>query len=96
MNYPSTVIRSGSVFLAAVTLFFGPLIQVNVDNFVRAETAAQIDRFLKMLAGGEANSWAHFRTPTAIDKQAVIRMNPDTLYSAIFVDISISQKRQIY
>jgi len=41
-----------------------------------------------MFAGGKVNTWAHFRAPTAIDEQAVIRMNRDTLYSAILVDIS--------
>ena len=61
-------------------------IKVNTDNFVRAETAAQIDRFVKM-AGG-VNKWTHFRLPTPLDKQTVIRMNRDTLYSAALVDIS--------
>ena len=63
-------------------------VHVSADNFVRAETASQIDRFLKMFTGGEVNTWAHFRAPTAIDEQVVIRMNRDTLYSAILVDIS--------
>ncbi len=61
-------------------------IKVNTDNFVRAETAAHIDRFVKM-AGG-VNKWKHFRLPTPLDKQNVIRMNRDTLYSAALVDIS--------
>lgn len=75
-------------------MFLGQLIyaddapvHVNVDNFVRAETASQIDRFLEMFTNGKVNTWAHFRAPTAIDEQAVIRMNRDTLYSAILVDI---------
>ena len=59
---------------------------VNVDNFVRAETAAQFDRLLA-LSGG-VNRWFHFREPTPLDKQTVIRMNRDTLYSAVLVDIS--------
>ncbi len=59
---------------------------VNVDNFVRAETAAQFDRMVKM-AGG-SNKWSHFREPTPLDKQSVIRMNRDTLYSFAIVDIS--------
>jgi hypothetical protein len=60
-------------------------IQVNVDNFVRAETSFQISRFLK-LAGG-LNKWSHNKTPTPLDKQNVIRMNRDTLYSFAVVDI---------
>ena len=33
---------------------------VNVDNFVRAETASQIDRGIKML-GLKVNTWAQWR-----------------------------------
>lgn len=63
-------------------------IHVNVDNFVRAETGAQLDRFLRVFVDGEINKWAHIRTPTPIDKQTIIRMNRDTLYSATVADIS--------
>lgn len=59
---------------------------VNVDNFVRAETAAQFVRALQITGG--INKWAHFRKPTPLDQQPVIRMNRDTLYSAAIVDIS--------
>ena len=34
------------------------------------------------------NRWAHQREPAALDKQSVIRMNRDTLYSLAIVDIS--------
>jgi hypothetical protein len=64
----------------------GEAVKVNVDNFVRAETAAQIDRSLKMTGG--VNKWGHNRQPTPIDQQNVIRMNRDTLYSFCIVDIS--------
>jgi hypothetical protein len=60
--------------------------EVNVDNFVRAET----DRMFADLqadAGG-VNAWNHGRVPAAIDRQTVIRMNRDTLYSFAIVDIS--------
>ncbi len=63
----------------------GPVI-VNVDNFAQAETAAQFDRALKLTGG--VNKWFHFRQPTPLDQQTVIRMNRDTLYSAVLVDIS--------
>ncbi len=60
-------------------------IPVNVDNFVRAETN-------RMMASIEQpvgiNGWLHFRAPTPLDQQVVIRMNRDTLYSACVVDIS--------
>ena len=54
---------------------------------MRAETASQMDRALKIL-GVKINTWGHFRTPTPLDAQPVIRMNRDTLYSAAVVDIS--------
>jgi hypothetical protein len=95
MKYLKNVTSTGSAFFATATLLFGQIacaddatIHVNADNFVRAETASQIDRFLKMFVGGKVNTWAHIRTPTPIDNQIVIRMNRDTLYSAIIVDIS--------
>jgi len=64
----------------------GKPVIVNADNFVRAETAAQFDRTLEMTGG--VNQFAHLREPTPLDKQNVIRMNRDTLYSAAIVDIS--------
>jgi hypothetical protein len=59
---------------------------VNADNFCRAETARMFDDQLAMTGG--INEWVHFRTPTPVDAQPVIRMNRDTLYSAAIVDIS--------
>lgn len=47
---------------------------VNVDNFRAAETARMFDSFLSM-AGG-VNAWAHFRAPTPVDTQPVIRTTP--------------------
>jgi hypothetical protein len=61
-------------------------VKVTVDNFVRVETAFQYDRMVEM-AGG-SNKWEHLRVPTPLDKQSVIRMNRDTLYSFAVVDIS--------
>ncbi|MCP4256302.1 MAG: DUF1214 domain-containing protein [Planctomycetes bacterium] len=60
---------------------------VNVDNFVRAETAARFDSTLKYV-NGEVNKFVHIREPQPLDKQSVIRMNRDTLYSGAIVDIS--------
>ena len=61
-------------------------ITVNVDNFARAETDMQIGRMLEATNG--VNKWSHNRLPTPLDKQNVIRMNRDTLYSFALVDIS--------
>lgn len=60
--------------------------KVNVDNFIRAETARMFDGAVA-LAGG-TNTWKHNRVPTPLDSQVVIRMNRDTLYSSAIVDIS--------
>ncbi|MGB8712507.1 MAG: DUF1254 domain-containing protein [Onishia taeanensis] len=59
---------------------------INVDNFNRAQTDFEFAGILKM-AGG-INKLHHNRTPTPIDKQNVIRMNRDTLYSLGIVNIS--------
>jgi len=60
---------------------------VNVDNFVRAETAAQFDRVLQ-IPGAAINTFVHYRDPVALDSQNVIRMNRDTIYSGAITDIS--------
>jgi hypothetical protein len=59
---------------------------VNVDNYERAETATMFDNQLAMSGG--INQWIHYRVPTPVDQQPVIRMNRDTLYSGAVVDIS--------
>ena len=37
---------------------------------------------------GDVNVWSHNRVPTALERQLVIRMNRDTLYSTAIIDIS--------
>src|SRR5689334_3704023 len=59
---------------------------VNVDNFARAETHRMFAALQR--DAGEVNRFAHNREPTPIDRQTVIRMNRDTLYSFAIVDIS--------
>jgi hypothetical protein len=59
---------------------------VNVDNFNRAQTDFEFEGILKMSGG--INKLHHNRTPTPVDKQNVIRMNRDTLYSLGIIDIS--------
>ncbi len=82
-----SMIAVGNGLLAAPALLADdePVL-VNVDNYVRAETAAQFDRFIK--AAGGVNQWNHLRVPTPLDQQSVIRMNRDTIYSFAVVDIS--------
>ncbi len=58
---------------------------VTVDNFVRAETDMTLKRYVDQGAFGR---FFHVRKPTPIDKQDVIRMNRDTLYSAGVFDLN--------
>jgi hypothetical protein len=61
-------------------------ILVNVDNFAVAETHRMM-RDLQAQAGG-VNRFVHNREPASIDRQTVIRLNRDTLYSFAVLDIS--------
>jgi hypothetical protein len=61
-------------------------IQVNVQNFVRAETDTMFAAILTQTGG--IGVWSHSREPTPLDQQTIIRMNQDTLYSSAIVDIS--------
>ena len=87
-NTRAAALVIGTLLLAQFTIADEAPIHVNADNFVRAETGSQIDRFLTTFVGGRINTWAHVQMPTPIDNQTVIRMNRDTLYSAVIVDIS--------
>lgn len=76
---------------ACVLLFAGPAAQgeptrVNAMNFITAQTAMQFDTYQKR-AGG-VNEVLNVREPVPVDNQPTIRMNRDTLYSFIVVDIS--------
>jgi hypothetical protein len=62
------------------------VVPVTVDNFVRAATHIEFDKYLS-LAGG-VNLFFHFQEPTPVDNQPTIRMNRDTLYSVAIIDIS--------
>lgn len=59
---------------------------ITLDTLVRAETDTAMRSTVK-LAGGVGKLF-HLRTPTPIDKQTIIRMNRDTLYSAVILDLS--------
>lgn len=59
--------------------------KVTVDNFVRAETDMTFKRYAS--AGGFGKMF-HLRQPTPLDKQDVIRMNQDTLYSVGIFDLT--------
>jgi len=59
---------------------------VTPETYIRAETDRQFGIVVKM-AGG-VNKAFHFRRPTPLDKQNIVRMNRDTLYSMALVDTS--------
>jgi hypothetical protein len=61
----------------------GP-IPVTPDNFARAETHLYFGNIVKE---GGFGKFFHYREPTPIDKQTVIRMNRDTLYSGAVIDL---------
>lgn len=61
-------------------------VMVTPKTYIRAETDRQFAEIVKM-AGG-VNRFYHFRSPTPLDKQNVVRMNRDTLYSMAVVDTS--------
>jgi hypothetical protein len=63
----------------------GDTIAVTADNFVRAETDLYFGGIVKD-AGG-IGRFFHNRQPTPLDKQVVIRMNRDTLYSGAVFDL---------
>jgi hypothetical protein len=76
--------------LLAVALLFPTLAyaeEVNVDNFVRAESDTMLRASMKANSFG-VGELLHLREPTTPEKQPVIRMNQDTLYSGIIVDLS--------
>lgn len=60
--------------------------KVNAASFIRAESDTYM-RNIVAQAGG-LGVFAHFRTPTPLDKQTVIRMNLDTLYSYAVFDLA--------
>lgn len=59
--------------------------KVTVENYIRAETDVTFGRYVKQNAFGK---FLHIRLPVPIDKQDVIRMNRDTLYSAAILDLT--------
>jgi hypothetical protein len=71
-----------SISLAATSLAAQPAkdkpVAVNAFNFARAETDMY---FAKLAKDGGFGKLRHRRAPVAIDKQDVVRMNRDTLYS---------------
>ncbi len=66
-------------------------IHMTVDNFTRAESDTmfrQSLQILKLVGASGTGDMGHLRNPTPIAQQPVIRMNRDTLYSAVIIDLT--------
>ena len=59
-------------------------VPVTVENFPRAESDLYFGGVVK---NGGFGAFHHYREPTPLDQQTVIRMNRDTLYSAAVFDL---------
>src|SRR5262245_52801715 len=75
----------GLLLLAASSMAHAQNVPVTVDNFARAESDLYMGNAVKD-AGG-IGKLHHNREPAQIDKQLVIRMNRDTLYSSAVFDL---------
>jgi len=85
MQQPWMMICAAGVF-ASTAAVAQNAVPVTVDNFKRAET----DHYLAMNVkdAGGLGKLHHSREPADIDKQTVIRMNRDTLYSFVAFDLA--------
>jgi hypothetical protein len=76
-------------FIPAAVLFaavaFAEPVKVHALNFARAESDTYFAKFVK--ESGGLSKFAHIRVPTPIEKQDVIRMQRDTLYSSAVFDL---------
>lgn len=72
------------VLVAATAAFAQSAVPVTLDNFQRAESDLYMGNAVK---DGALGNFHHNRTPADVDKQLVIRMNRDTLYSMGVFDL---------
>ncbi len=80
---PAALVLIGSLLLITTPVVAAET--VTVDNFVRAETDLTLKRYVSQGAFGK---FLHIRQMVPIDKQDVIRMNRDTLYSVGIFDLT--------
>jgi hypothetical protein len=79
------LIRTTALCTCLVTLAAQAAELVTPDNFRRAET----DRYFKdKVNEGMFGKFAHVREPASVDKQLIVRMNRDTLYSFAVFDLT--------
>jgi para-nitrobenzyl esterase len=82
----SSRLRSSAIALLAplAVLAADRPVPVTAGNFVRAESDLYFGRYVKR---GALGKFVHERRMTPIDKQEVVRMNRDTLYSLAVFDL---------
>ncbi|MBN9471192.1 MAG: DUF1254 domain-containing protein [Bosea sp.] len=80
------VLASAALATGVLAQERGGKVPVTVDNFIRAETDHYLAANAKTVGG--LGRFLHSREPTAIDRQTVIRMNRDTLYSFAVFDLA--------
>lgn len=76
----------GLIFLSSAAHGVESDVEVNVLNYVRAKTTIHFDSVIAR--AGSVNQWGHVREPIPLDQQRSRRMNRDTLYSSVVIDIS--------
>jgi len=74
----------GAAICAATSASGQEAVPVSADNFVRAESDLY---FSGIVANGGFATFDHTRDVTPMDKQTVVRLNRDTLYSAAVFDL---------
>lgn len=79
----SLVIAAAAMLAAALPVAAAP-ITVNSDNFVRAESDLYFSGIVK---NGGFGKFDHTREMAPLDKQTVVRLNRDTLYSSAVFDL---------
>jgi hypothetical protein len=84
--HPIRILFSFATSLALATAATADSVPVTVDNFVRAESDLYFSGILKDSAG-HLGKFNHRREPASIEKQTVIRLNRDTLYSSAVFDL---------
>lgn len=85
MRFGKTIVKAAALLVLALPESALAAEPVTVDNFVRAETDMTMKRYE---AQGGFGNFVHLRTPTPLDRQDVIRMNRDTLYSIGIFDLT--------
>jgi hypothetical protein len=81
---PKQTLLAVSLLLSSAISALADPQTVTVQNFVRAET----DGYAVKNANGQIGVFHHVRTPVEVDKQSVVRMNRDTLYSSAVFDLT--------